>query len=118
VIKPFDPHHCLLVKEVLGPPHSSSLFEEGEGPEDFLLVVAELLQGQVQIEGAGVEEGPTRTLFPREVWGRGEFWPCLLFRRSIQDWGRGANRRRRCECLRQSNGRSRSGASYELGELL
>jgi len=55
-------------------------FEEGEGPEDFLLIAAELLWGQVQIEGAGVEEGLTGTLFTREVWGRGEFWPCLLFR--------------------------------------
>ena len=55
-------------------------FEEGEGPEDFLLIAAELLWGQVQIEGAGVEEGPTGTLFTREVWGRGKFWPCLLFR--------------------------------------
>jgi len=32
----------LLAKEVLRPPHGSPLFEEGEGPEDFLLVVAEL----------------------------------------------------------------------------
>jgi len=33
----------LLVKEVLRPPHSLPLFEEGEGPEDFLLIAAELL---------------------------------------------------------------------------
>jgi len=56
------------------------LFKEGEGPEDFLLVTAELLQGQVQIENTGVEEGPTRTSFPREVWEKGEFWPCSLFK--------------------------------------
>jgi len=73
------------VKEVLRPPHGSSLFEEGEGPEDFLLVAAELLQGQAQIEGTGVKKGPTGTSFPREVWGRGEFWPCSLFRQSIQN---------------------------------
>jgi len=36
---------CLLVKEVFGPPYSSSIFEEGEGPEDFLLITAELLWG-------------------------------------------------------------------------
>jgi len=71
---------CLLAKKVLRPPHGSSLFEEGEGPEDFILIAAELLWGQVQIEGVGVEEGPTGTLFTREVWGRGKFWPCLLFR--------------------------------------
>jgi len=40
---------CLLAKEVLGPPCSLSILEKGEGPEDFLLVAAELLQGQVQI---------------------------------------------------------------------
>jgi len=36
---------CLLAKEVLGPPRSLPLFEEGKGPEDFLLVAAELLWG-------------------------------------------------------------------------
>jgi len=49
------------------------VFEEGEGPEDFLLVTAELLWGQVQIEGARVEEGLTGTSFTREVWGKGSF---------------------------------------------
>jgi len=33
----------LLAKEVLGPLHSMSIFEEGEGPEDFFLVAGELL---------------------------------------------------------------------------
>jgi len=70
----------LLAKKVLRPPCGSSLFEEGEGPEDFLLIAAKLLWGQVQIESAGVEEGPTGTLFTREVWEREEFWPCSLFR--------------------------------------
>ena len=31
-----------LAKEVLGPPRSSSIFEKGEGPQDFLLITAEL----------------------------------------------------------------------------
>jgi len=35
-----------LAKEVLGPLHGSSIFEKGEGPQDFLLVVAELFRGQ------------------------------------------------------------------------
>ena len=39
----------LLAKEVLGPLHSTSILEEGEGPEDFFLVAGELLQGQMQI---------------------------------------------------------------------
>jgi len=38
-----DASVCLLAKEVLGPPHSSSIFEKDEGPKDFLLVAAELL---------------------------------------------------------------------------
>jgi len=36
----------LLAKEVLGPPHSLSVFEKGKGPKDFLLIAAELLQSQ------------------------------------------------------------------------
>jgi len=39
----------LLTKEVLRSPRSLSILEKGKGPEDFLLVAAELLQGQVQI---------------------------------------------------------------------
>jgi len=41
-----DASVCLLVKEVLRPPCSPSIFEKGESPEDFLLVTAELLWGQ------------------------------------------------------------------------
>jgi len=36
-----------LAKEVLGPLHGSSIFEKGESPQDFLLIAAELFQGQV-----------------------------------------------------------------------
>jgi len=36
-----------LVKEVLGPLRGSSIFEKGKGPQDFLLVAAELFRGQV-----------------------------------------------------------------------
>jgi len=36
----------LLAKEVLGPPRCTSVFEKGEGPKDFLLIAAELLQSQ------------------------------------------------------------------------
>jgi len=38
-----------LAKEVLGPLHGSSIFKKGEGPQDFLLVAAELFQGQAWI---------------------------------------------------------------------
>jgi len=36
----------LLVKEVLGPPCGTSVFEKDECPKDFLLVAAELLRSQ------------------------------------------------------------------------
>jgi len=36
----------LLAKEVLGPPHGTSVFEKGKGPKDFLLIAAELLRSQ------------------------------------------------------------------------
>jgi len=39
----------LLAKEVLRPPCSLFIFEKDKGPEDFLLVAAKLLWGQVQI---------------------------------------------------------------------
>jgi len=44
----------LLAKEVLGPLRSTSVLEEGEGPKDFFLVAGELLQGQAQVQSAGV----------------------------------------------------------------
>jgi len=36
----------LLAKEVFGPPRSTSVFEKGEGPKDFLLIAAKLLRSQ------------------------------------------------------------------------
>jgi len=36
----------LLAKEVLGPSRGTSVFEKGEGPKDFLLIAAKLLQSQ------------------------------------------------------------------------
>jgi len=85
----------LLAKEVLGPLHSTSILEEGEGPEDFFLVAGKLLWGQAQIQHAGVEEDSSRTPFAGEVWGRGEFWPCSLFRQSSQSRGGRSNWRGR-----------------------
>jgi len=35
-----------LAKEVLGPLRGLSIFEKGEGPQDFLLIAAELFWGQ------------------------------------------------------------------------
>jgi len=40
---------CLLVKEVLGPSHSLFILKKDKGLEDFFLIAAKLLWGQVQI---------------------------------------------------------------------
>jgi len=72
----------LLVKEVLGPLRGLSILEEGKGPENLFLVTAELLQGQVQIQYTGIEEGSTGASFTGEVGGRGEFWSRPLFGRA------------------------------------
>jgi len=93
---------CLLAKEVLGPLCSTSILE-GEGLEDFFLVAGELIQGQAQIQCAGVEEGSSGAPFAGEVGGREEFWPCSLFRRSSQSRGRGCNWRGRHRYQGQSN---------------
>jgi len=81
----------LLAKEILGPLCSTSILEEGEGPEDFFLIADELLWGQVQIQHARVEEGLSGAPFAREVRGRGKFWPCSLFRQSGQSRGGRSN---------------------------
>jgi len=53
---------CLLVKEILGPLHNTSVLEEGEGPKDFFLIAGELLWGQMQsdllqLSSQGCESG-------------------------------------------------------------
>jgi len=108
----------LLAKEVLGPLRSTSILEEGKGPEDFFLVTGELIWDQAQIQRAGVEEGSSRALFAREVGGRGEFWPCSLFRQS--GWSRGGrcNWRGRHGYWRWGDCWSRGRASHQLSELL
>jgi len=72
----------------------------------------------MQIQHTGVEESLTRTSFAREVWGRGKFWPCSLFRWSSWDQGRWADRWEKCGHRRWSDGQSRRRAGYELSELL
>jgi len=60
----------------------------------------------------------TGTLFAGEVWGRGEFWPCLLFRQSGQDREKRADRRERYRYRRWSDSWSGGRAGHELSELL
>jgi len=106
----------LLAKKILGPLCNISILEESKGPEDFFLVVGELLWGQAQIQHAGVEEGLSGTLFAREVWRRREFWPHPLFGWGGWNWERRADKRQRCGYWRWSN--CWGGSSYELSELL
>jgi len=94
---------CLLVKEVLGPLRSTSILEEGKGPEDFFLVASELLWGQAQIQHTEVKEGSSEAPFSREVCGREEFWPRSLFRWSGQSRGERSNWRGRHRYWRQSD---------------
>jgi len=94
---------CLLAKEVLRSLRSTFILEEGEGPEDFFLVTGELFQDQVQIQHAGVEEGSSRAPLAGKVWGRGEFWPCSLFRQSGWSRGERSNQRGRYRCWSQSD---------------
>jgi len=106
----------LLAKEVFGPLCSTSILEEGKGPEDFFLIAGELLRGQAQIQRAGVEEDSSGTPFAREVWRRREFWPRPLFGWGGWDRGRRADRGWRRGYRRWSD--CRDGSSYELSKLL
>jgi len=65
-------------------------FEECEGPENSLLFVVELLQSQMDIEGAGVQECVAVVMFSTEVQRTEELGTCLSYHQ------RGLYRRRRC----------------------
>jgi len=95
-----------------------SILEEGKSPENLLLVAAELLWDQAQIQRTGIEEGSTGASFTREVGGRGEFWPRPLFGWGRWGWRRRDSQRRRHGYQRWSDCWSGGRAGYELGELL
>jgi len=61
-----------LTEHVFGPLGSTTAFEECEDPENSLLFVVELLWGQVDVEGAGVQECAAVVTFSAEVQRRGE----------------------------------------------
>jgi len=108
----------LLAKEILGPLRGSSILEEGKSPENLFLVTAELLWGQMQIQHTGIEEGLTRASFTREVGGREEFWPHLLFERGGRGWRRRDSWRRGYRYQRRSDCWSGGRTGHELSELL
>jgi len=63
---------CFLTEHVFRLFGSTTAFEEREGPEDSLLFVMELLQGQMNVEGVGVQECTAVVTFSAEVWRGGE----------------------------------------------
>jgi len=67
---------CFLMEHIFGPLGSATTFEEREGPEDFLLFVMELLQGQMDVERAGVQKCIAVVTFSAEVWRAGELRMC------------------------------------------
>ena len=67
---------CFLTEHVFGPLGSTTAFEEHEGPENFLLFIMELLQGQADVERAGVQKCMAIMMFSTEVWRTGELGTC------------------------------------------
>jgi len=66
-----------LTEHVFGPLGGTTAFEEGEGPENSLLFVMELLRGQADVEGAGVQKCTAVVMFSTEVQRIGELRACL-----------------------------------------
>ena len=71
-----------LIEHIFGPLSSMTTFEEYKGPENSLLFIVELLQGQVDVEGAGVQKCTAIVMFSAEVWRREELGMCLSCHRS------------------------------------
>ena len=71
-----------LTKHIFGLLGGITTFEECKGPKDFLLFVIELLQGQVDIERAGVQKCMAVVMFSTEVQRTRELGMCLSCYRS------------------------------------
>jgi len=56
-----------LVKHAFRPLGSMTTFEERESPENSFFFIVELLQGQADVEGAGVQEYMAVMTFSAEV---------------------------------------------------
>ena len=103
-----------LIEHVFGPLGGTTAFEEGEGPENSLLFVVELLQGQADVEGAGVQKYMAVVTFSTEVQRMGELGACSSCRQS-----RGQRHQRRWyRWGRYVWYGQRGRISYELYELL
>jgi len=100
-----DTSICFLIEHVLGPLGGMTTFEEYEGPENSLLFVVELLQGQADVEEAGVQECAAIVTFSTEVWRTGELGTYLFHcqSRGQRHWRRWY-RQRRCVWYGQRGG--------------
>jgi len=68
---------CFLMKHVFGPLDSTTSLEERESPENPFFFIVELLLGQVDVEGAGVQKCMAVMMFSTEVWRTRELGMCL-----------------------------------------
>jgi len=71
-----------LTKYIFGPLGSTTSFEERESPENPFFFVVELLRGQADVEGAGVQKCTAVVTFSTKVQGTREFGTCSSHRRS------------------------------------
>ena len=71
-----------LTKYIFGPLGSTSSFKECESPENPFFFVVELLWGQADVEGAGVQKCTAVVMFSAEVRGTRELGTCSSRHRS------------------------------------
>jgi len=71
-----DASVCFLMEHIFRPLGGMTTFEECESPENSLLFVVELLRGQANVEGVGVQECMTIVMFSVEVWRTEELGTC------------------------------------------
>jgi len=71
-----------LTEHVFGLLGGTTTFEECEDPENFLLFVMELLQGQADVERAGVQKCMAIVMFSTKVQRTGELGICLSHHQS------------------------------------
>jgi len=80
---------CFLMKHIFGPLGGMTSFEEHESPENPFFFVVELLWGQADVEGAGVQKCTAVVTFSTEVWRTRELGTCSSCR-----WSRGRRHQR------------------------
>jgi len=94
-----------LMKHIFGPLGSMTSFEEHESPENPFFFIVELLRGQTDVEGAGVQKCAVIVTFSAEVQRTRELRMCSSQRQSRrQRHQRRWYRRGRCVWYRQRGG--------------